>query len=124
MALRIITSGSSSPKEFHDKFVDLLKKDYEFPFNTDRLDVDDSGDITFGYEHNCYNRVWLRFYEDESSENMLVYGVIGPRDSKLTVYEYACIMSKVSSVLLDRFSTYIEEIKIVNCEEVGVDSWS
>lgn len=123
MALRIITSGSSSPKEFHDKFVNLLKTTAEFPFNTDRLDVDDSGDITFGYEHNCHKRAWLRFYEDKSGENTLVYGVIGPRDPRLTVYEYACIISKVSLVLLESFSTYIKEIKIVNCEEEGIDSW-
>ena len=124
MALRIITSGSSSPKEFHDKFVNLLKKTVGFPFKTDKLGVDDSGDITLGYKHVCGKRAWLRFYEDKSGENMLVYGVIGPRDSRLTVYEYACIVSEVSSVLLENFSIYVEEIKIVNCEEEGIDSWS
>lgn len=123
MALRIITSALE-PKEFHDKFVNLLKKTIGFPFDTDRLGVDDSGDITFGHNHNCYKRAWLRFYENKSSENMLVYGVIGPRDSRLTVYEYACIVSEVSSILLESFSIYVEEIKIVNCEEEGIDSWS
>lgn len=123
MALRVVTTTSVKPKELHDKLVILLKKTIGFPFDTDRLDVDESGYITFGYKNECGNRVWLRLNENESEENTLVYSFIGPRDPKLTVTEYACIFAEVSRILLEKFSNDIKEIDIKNFMEEGFDYW-
>lgn len=78
--------------------------------NIDTWLVDDDGDFTHTPEQwNC--KAWMHKISN-SSEDSLIFGIVGNKQEKMTKSLYAVYHGRFSEMLLSHFDDEIEEIEI------------
>lgn len=98
-----------------DELLRKIKKEIQNE-NIDTWFVDEDGDFTHAPEQwNC--KAWMHKISD-SSEDSLIFGIVGNKQEKMTKSLYAVYHGRFSEMLLSHFDDEIDRVEITSGKTV------